>query len=210
MTDANNAAPYTLYHAKGACSLAVRIALEEAQAPYALVWVDFSAAQQSSPEFLALNPKGRVPLLITPAGSISETPALLDFVAQQFPAAQLSPSSPFGRAKMQELNSYLASTVHVAHAHRLRGKRWADEESAHQAMARKVSANMRECFAYLESAYLQGPWVLGEAYSVSDAYLFTMAQWLKNDGVDVAEFPKVLAHQQRMLQRPAVARAMAA
>ncbi|WOO31086.1 glutathione S-transferase family protein [Diaphorobacter limosus] len=203
----------TLYYAPGTCAQAVRIALEEAQAPHALVRVDFASQQQRTPEYLAVNPKGRVPALATEHGTLTETPALLVYVAQRFAQANLAPSDAFGLARMQEFNSYLASTVHIAHAHRPRAARWADEPEAQAAMQRKVPANMRECFALIERHYLadaaKGPWVLGEQYSVADGYLFTVAGWLKSDGVDIAEFPRVAAHSQRMAQRPAVQRALA-
>lgn len=203
----------TFYFTPGTCAQAVRIALEEAQAPYTLIRVDFSSQQQRSPGYLAVNPKGRVPALVTEHGTLTETPALLAYVAQRFPAAGLAPTDPFGFARMQEFNAYLASTVHVAHAHRPRASRWADEPEAQAAMQRKVPANMAECFEVIERHYLanqeQGPWVLGERYSVADGYLFTMAGWLKSDGVEIAQFPLVHAHHQRMAQRPAVQRALA-
>lgn len=200
----------TLYFTPGTCAQAVRIALEEAQAPYTLVRVDFASQQQRSPEYLAVNPKGRVPALVTEHGTLTETPALLTYVAQRFADARLAPADPFGFARMQEFHSYLASTVHIAHAHRPRASRWADEPEAQAAMQRKVPANMTECFTLIERHYLgEGPWVLGEQYSVADGYLFTVAGWLKSDGVDIAQFPKVHAHSQRMAQRPAVQRALA-
>ncbi|WP_313562501.1 glutathione S-transferase family protein [Diaphorobacter nitroreducens] len=200
----------TLYFTPGTCAQAVRIALEEAQAPYTLVRVDFASQQQRSPEYLAVNPKGRVPALVTEHGTLTETPALLAYVAQRFADARLAPADPFGFARMQEFHSYLASTVHIAHAHRPRASRWADEPEAQAAMQRKVPANMTECFTLIERHYLgDGPWVLGEQYSVADGYLFTVAGWLKSDGVDIAQFPKVHAHSHRMAQRPAVQRALA-
>ena len=200
----------TLYFTPGTCAQAVRIALEEAQAPYTLVRVDFASQQQRSPEYLAVNPKGRVPALVTEHGTLTETPALLAYVAQRFADARLAPADPFGFARMQEFHSYLASTVHIAHAHRPRASRWADEPEAQAAMQRKVPANMTECFTLIERHYLgDGPWVLGEQYSVADGYLFTVASWLKSDGVDIAQFPKVHAHSQRIAQRPAVQRALA-
>ena len=200
----------TLYFTPGTCAQAVRIALEEAQAPYTLVRVDFASQQQRSPEYLAVNPKGRVPALVTEHGTLTETPALLAYVAQRFADARLAPADPFGFARMQEFHSYLASTVHIAHAHRPRASRWADEPEAQAAMQRKVPANMTECFTLIERHYLgEGPWVLGEQYSVADGYLFTVAGWLKSDGVDIAQFPKVHAHSQRLAQRPAVQRALA-
>lgn len=200
----------TLYYTPGTCAQAVRIALHEAQAPHQAVRIDFAKGEQRSPDYLALNPKGRVPALVTEQGVITETTALLAYVAQRFPEAQLAPADAFGFARLQEFNSYLASTVHVAHAHRPRASRWADEPEAQAAMQRKVPANMRECFAYIEQHYLQqGPWVLGAQYSVADGYLFTMANWLAGDGVDIAEFPLVQAHAQRMAARPAVIAATA-
>ena len=199
----------TLYYAPGTCAQAVRIALEEARAPHELVRVDFASQQQRTPAYLAVNPKGRVPALVTEQGTLTETPALLVYVAQRFAQANLAPTDAFGLARMQEFNSYLASTVHIAHAHRPRAARWADEAEAQAAMQRKVPANMRECFELIENHYLgDGPWVMGAQFTVADGYLFTMAGWLKSDGVDIALFSKVAAHHARMAQRPAVQRAL--
>lgn len=198
-----------LFHAPGTCSLATRIALLEADAPHELVRIDFASQQQRSPAYLAINPKGRVPALVTEHGVLTETPALLAYVAQRYAQAQLAPLDAFAFARMQEFNSYLASTVHVAHAHRPRASRWADEAQAIEAMQRKVPHNMTECFNVIEHHYLQGPWVLGGQYSVADPYLFTVSGWLQSDGVDVEQFPKVAEHRRRMAERPAVQRALA-
>ena len=102
----------TLYYTPGTCALAVHIALHEAQAGHELVRLDFAAQQQRSPEYLAINPKGRVPALVTEHGVLTETPALLAYVAQRYAQAQLAPLDPFAFARMQEFNNYLASTVH--------------------------------------------------------------------------------------------------
>jgi len=202
--------PLTLYYAPGTCALAVRIALHEANAPHEAVRLDFAAGEQRGAAYLAINPKGRVPALATEHGVLTETPALLAYVAQRFPEARLAPPDAFGFARMQEVHSYLASTVHVAHAHRPRASRWADEPEAQAAMQRKVPANMTECFGVIEQHYLSdGPWVLGDQYTVADGYLYTVAGWLKGDGVDIAQFPKVHAHFQRVGARPAVQQAQA-
>src|SRR5579862_6967112 len=96
-----------LYYAQGTCALATHIALEETGAPYEAVRVDFASQAQRSPEYLAVNPKGRVPALVTESGTLTETPALLCFVAQHFPQAELAPlSDPFALARVQEFNSY--------------------------------------------------------------------------------------------------------
>lgn len=199
-----------LYTRTGSCSLASHIALEEAGAAYETQDVDFAAQAQRSAEYLALNPKGRVPVLVADRGPITESAAILAYIAQAFPEARLAPTDPFEFAQAQAFNGYLASTVHVAHAHRHRGYRWADDPAAHEAMRAKVASNMTDCFTLIETEMLAGPWVLGEAYSICDPYLFTIAGWLEGDGVDVKQFPKVSAHMAAMAARPAVRKVLAA
>jgi len=200
---------WKLYTSPGTCSLASHIALHEAGADFDLVKLDFGTMQQQSADFLAINPKGRVPALVTDGGILTETPALLAFIAQCFPQARLAPENDaFAFARMQEFNGYLASTVHVAHAHKRRGARWADDAAAIEAMRAKVPRTMTAC-ANLIEARLIGPWVLGERYSVADGYLFTIARWLEGDGVDVERFPRIVAHRERVGARPAVQRAIA-
>jgi glutathione S-transferase len=199
-----------LFHAWGSCSLASLISLEEAGADYELVVISTKAGDQLKPEYLAINPKSRVPALVTDRGVLTETPAILAWIAQTWPAARLAPlDDPFAFAQAQAFNSYLCSTVHVAHAHRHRGYRWADDEAALAEMTRKTPENMSVAFQLLQDEMLIGPWVLGDAYSVCDAYLFTLAGWLASDGVDIAEFPKVAAHSQRVAARPAVRKVLA-
>ena len=194
-----------LFFGPHSCALASHIALEEAGADYEALRVDFSKNQQRQPEYLAVNPKGRVPALVTESGTLTETPALLVYVAQRFPAAELAPlSDPFALARAQEFNSYLCATVHVAHAHGRRGSRWADDEAAIAAMKRKVPATMTECFDLIEHKFVKGPWVMGERYTICDPYLFTIATWLEGDGVDTGKLPRVMEHRRQMLARPAV------
>ncbi len=199
----------SLYYAPNTCALASHIALEDAGADYEPVFVDFAGAEQRKPDYLAINPKGRVPALVTDKGILTETPAILAFIAQSFPAARLAPiDDAFAFAEVQSFNSYLCSTVHVAHAHRLRGSRWADDEAAIEAMKRKVPQSVGNCFELIEHEMLAGPWVMGSDYTICDPYLFTIARWLEGDGVDIARFPKVQDHYRRMEARPAVQRAL--
>jgi glutathione S-transferase len=194
-----------LFYGSGSCAMAPHIALEEAGAAYEAVRVDLQAGDQRQPAYLAINPKGRVPALVTDRGVLTENPAILAFVAQSHPAAHLAPiddAYEFGR--VQAFNSYLCATVHVAHAHRMRGYRWADDPAALAEMKRKVPQNVGECFALIENQMLEGPWVIGEGFTICDPYLFTLASWMEGDGVDPARFPKIQDHQRRMKQRPAV------
>jgi glutathione S-transferase len=199
-----------LFYAPHTCSLASHIALEDAAAEYATVRINFADDEQRKPAYLAINPKGRVPALVTERGILTETPAMLAFIAQSFPQTRLAPlDDPFGFAEVQAFNSYLGATLHVAHAHRMRGNRWADDPAAITAMQRKVPESVSACYDLIEVNMLRGPWVMGETYTICDPYLFTMAQWLEQDGVDPSRIPKVISHRRRMAERPAVRKAIA-
>ena len=185
--------------------------LNDAGAEYTTVRISFAGEEQRKPEYLAVNPKGRVPALVTDKGILTETPAILAFVAQSYPKARLAPlDDPFRFAQVQAFNSYLCATLHVAHSHRMRGSRWADEPALFADMQRKVPESVGACYRLIEDSLPAGPWVMGETYTICDPYLFTMAQWMEGDGVDPARFPKVSDHRRRMSERPQVRDAITA
>jgi glutathione S-transferase len=200
----------TFYHSGGlSCAIATHIALEEAGADYKSVKLDLTAGDQRKPEYLKINPKGRVPTLVTDRGILTENVALLLYVAQTHPRANLAPTDPFELARMQAFNAYLASTVHVNHAHKFRGYRWSDDAAAQESMKAKVPQNVTDCAAIIENEYLEGPWVMGLQFTVADPYLYIISTWMPDDGVDLAKFPKISAHKAAMDQRPAVQKVMA-
>ncbi|RMH50316.1 MAG: glutathione S-transferase family protein [Alphaproteobacteria bacterium] len=198
----------TLYYFPNTAARAVHIALEEAGAQFEPVLVDFRTNAQRSPEHLARHPSGRVPALGTPQGVLFETPAILGYLAAIFPGAGLLPADPFRAAQAMAVSCWLASTMHVAHAHGRRAARWADDPAAQEAMRAKMPANMADCATQVQGM-MQGRWVLGEEWSVADAHLFTVAGWLEADGLDIADWPRLAAHRALMLERPAVQRALA-
>ena len=193
------------YYSPRSCALASHIVLEHVGADFEAIRVDFQANQQRSAEYLAINAKGRVPALVTERGVITETPAILLYLAQTHPQSGVAPlDDPFALAELQAVNSWFCSTVHVAHAHGSRGARWADDASALQAMKAKVAQNMTDCYDWIERELLRGPWMMGKNFSVADPYLFTLTLWLMQNGVELARFPRVADHYQRMLALPAV------
>lgn len=203
-------APLILYHAPQTCALATHLALDHSGLPHELRRLNFGAQQQRSADYLALNPKGRVPALVTPRGVLTETPALLLYLAQCAPEAGLAPlDDPFALAEWNAFNTYLCSTVHVAHAHRRRGARWSDDPAAWASMAAKVPQSMGDAMRPIEAGYLRGPWVMGERFSAADYYLLTIARWLDGDGVDLSQLPRVMAHRERLLAEPRVQRVIA-
>ena len=201
-----------LHHAPGSCSLAPLIALEEAGADFEIEWVDLTQGGQRAPQYLAINPKGRVPALVTERGVLTECPAILAYVAQRWPEARLAPvDDPWAFAQMQAFNVFLTSSVHVAWAHISRPGRYADGEAAAAAMAAKSREALPAFFALIEDGLKDGrPWVIGDAYSVADPYLMMFTGWVARRGlVDMAAVPGVAAHHDRAMQRPAVERALA-
>lgn len=198
------------YYAPKTVSVAAHIALEEAGASYEARRLNFSITEQRSDDYLKVNPKGRVPALVTKDGIITETPAILAYLAQIYPERNLAPlDNPFQFAKMQEFNCYLCATVHVAHAHKIRGNRWADDAAAIEAMKKKVPQTMSECFRLIENDMLLTPWVLGTEYSVADIYLYTISQWLLGDDVDINDFPNVASHARHMQNNRSVQKVQA-
>lgn len=197
----------TLHLAPGTIALASHAALEEVGAEHRLAWLNFKAGDQGSDAYLAVNPKGRVPALETPRGVLTETIAILEWIAETYPDAALMPSDPWARARARETMTYLASTAHVNHAHKLRGHRWADDPAAHEAMRAKVPETMAASAGWLE-ARMEGDWVVGR-FSVADLYLWAVTRWLEGDGVPLGGYPRLRAHHDRVRARPAVARAEA-
>ncbi len=201
-----------LFYSPNACSLAPHIALDEAGADYEAVRVDFKNGEQRSERYLAINPKGRVPALVTDRGILTEVPAILGWVAQTYPAAHLKPEGDFfAFSMMQEFNLYIASTVHVALAHLFPAERWADSAEAIANMKAKVPSNLTALLGLIEDRFADGrPWVMGAQYTVADPYLYVMTRWLERDGAGgSAPFPRLVAHRSRVQARPAVQKVLA-
>lgn len=195
----------TLHFSPGSIAVVVAIALEEAGLEYEAVDVGFASGGQRSDAYLALNPKGRVPTLETDQGLLTETGAILEWIGATA-APGLVPDDPFAAAKMRECMFYLASTMHVAHAHKLRGARWADQDASLRDMTAKVPETMTACCAHLEDTVPFAPFAMGEALTLADPYLFVITGWAPGDGVDLAAFPRLLAWYNKMSDRPSVQR----
>jgi glutathione S-transferase len=202
-----------LYWARGTCALAAHIALEEAGAAYETERVDFAAAGQRSQEYLKINPKGRVPALVTDRGVLTENPAILGYIAETFKDAELAPTDDsFAFGQMQAFNLFLCATVHPAFAHRFRPERYAESEDAKADVKAKAPSVVAGHFSLIEGLFSDGrTWVNGDAYTVSDPYLYVFTRWLFRDGMgEPRGFPNTLAHMARVDARPAVQRVLAA
>lgn len=197
-----------LYYAPGSISVAVAIALFEAKLPFEPVKVNFAEGEQTKAGYLEVNPKGRVPALDVDGTCLTETGAILEYIAHVAPDANLIPDDALLAAHMRAVMYYLASTMHVNHAHRARGHRWADKPESLRDMAAKTPQTMSNSAHHVEEHCLRGNFVTGEHHSIADPYLFVVCSWLEGDGVDIANHPKIAAFRNRMRTRPAVQQAI--
>jgi len=200
-----------LFYTPGACSMVSHIALEEAGARYERHALDFDRGEQLAPDYLAINPKGRVPALVTDRGVITENPAIIAYVAQMHPEAGLSPTDdPFAFAQVQAFNIYIATTIHVAFRQISRPEAYAPGPEAAAALRAAVPAIAGGHFALIEEMLGDGrTFVHGERYSLSDIYLFVFSNYLRmGDRGDAARLPRIIAHRNRVRTRPAVQRVL--
>lgn len=193
-----------LFYTPNTISVSVAIALQEAGLTHELTLVDFTKAEQTTAGYLAKNPKGRVPTLMTEGTALTETGALLEYIAALAPQMNLVPVDPKLAVQMRSVMFYLASTMHINHAHGVRGGRWADSQSSFDDMKAKVPETMAASAKYIEDECLNRPFVLGDAFSIADIYLFNVCTWLSGDGVSVSSYPKITAHMAMMETRASV------
>jgi glutathione S-transferase len=201
-----------LYYAPGACSLAPHIALEEVGAPFELSRIDLAANQQSSAGYLRINPKGRVPALVDGDWVLTEAPAILRYIAARHPAAGLWPWEPREEARCAEWLNWLSSTIQVAFGHVRRAARYASDPRAVEDVAATGKKTARELWQAVDARLGEGPWAIGERYTVADPLLMVYWHWGRGPvlSFDVErEFPNWTAHAGRLAARPAVQRAFA-
>ena len=193
----------TLYYSPGACAMASHAALEEAGADFALEKIDLKTGQQRTPEYLAVNPAGVTPALKTDKGVLTQNAAILAFVAETFPKANLAPvGDAFEMARFHAFNGFLASSVHPAIGKLLFSRPPLDGEARDQAAEQALAK-----YDILEQHMVQGPWVFGETWTLADGYLMVFTRWARQGGLlDKARYPKLNAHLDRVQARPAIVR----
>lgn len=197
-----------LFYAVGSCALGIRILLEEIGAPYDLVALKLAEAQQRGPDYLAINPKGKVPALIRPDGRLlTEYPVISLWLAQNFPAAGLLPENPDDLWPAMELVEYVVSSLHMRGATlAMRPDKFLQDPVAQADLAEAGRAVLRDGFAQLESR-LAGRDFFFERFTIADAAVFYLLNWKARIGMDLP--PALAAYHARLSERPSIARAMA-
>jgi glutathione S-transferase len=192
-----------LYFAPLACSLATRIALYEAGAPAEFTQVDLKTKRvlETGRDFTEINRLGQVPALGVDDGeALTENTAILQFVAERFPDAQLAPSSGLQRARMQQWLGFIGTELHKGIFIALLDQK--APEGAKEYARTKIPSRL----ALLQDHFAAHEFAL-DKFSIVDAYLTTILNWSAYGGVDLKQWPAVNDYFQRMLKRPSVARA---
>jgi glutathione S-transferase len=199
-----------LYFAPSSSAFAPLIALEEVGLPYETHRVDLAAGEQRRPDYLRVNPKGRVPTLVVDGEPVTEVLAILTYLAHAYPHSALLPlTDPLKLAHAYEVMSWFASTVHVAFSQIARPERFADDDRIKAALATPGEARFHRTLSDIESlARGPGLWLLGDNFSAVDAYALVIWRWAERRQIDTTAYPAWSAKAARALARPSVKRAL--
>ncbi len=197
-----------LFYKPGACSLAPHIALRVAGATFELEQVDTTKKTTASgSDYQQINPKGYVPALLLDSGEVlTEAPAILQYIADLYPAAALAPS-PHGlaRARLQEHLNFISSELHKAFSPFFGAAPLADTERP--AVVAKISRR----FAIFEAQLSKGgPYLMGDTFTVADAYFFVVANWANFVDISLSQWPHIAHYMDRASDLPAIKQAMVA
>jgi glutathione S-transferase len=197
-----------LYYSPGACSLASHVALKEWGTPFEPRRVTIAKGEHLQPDYLALNPRGRVPTLVIDGKPVRENSGILTWIGQQcglYPEA-----GSYSAAKCGEWLGWLTSVVHISFALIWRGERFATDKAMHPALRQRGYDLVGEHLRDIDDALAQSPYLLGDQYSVADINLLPFFRWGGRVGLDMSAYPNWSAHAARLLERAAVRDALAA
>jgi glutathione S-transferase len=188
-----------LHFSPGACSRVTLIALEQAGAEYTSHLVSLKDGDQRAPDFRALNPKGKVPVLETPQGILTENVAILVYLAGRYPQADLLPAaSDWERATALSMLAWFASTIHPLLTMLRYPERFCDTAEAPGRVRTLAGQQLQDQVQVAETRLQTQRWLLGERWSVADAYLFWSWGRCAESGVDPRRFPRLADHHARM------------
>lgn len=196
-----------LFYKPGACSLATHIVLHEVGEKFEIEEVDTDTGKtKSGLDYKAINPKGYVPALELASGeTLTEGASILQHVADQNPESDLAPKSgTIARTRLQEYLNYTSTELHKAFGPFFSGTATIEDKA-------KANINVAQKFNYLNDLLSDGrTYLLGDSFSVADAYLFVVSNWSNFVGIDLKKWPNVAAFVERVSKRPAAQAAMKA
>lgn len=199
-----------LCYSPGACSLAAHIALREAGLPFELRRFAIASGEHLTPEYLALNPRGRIPTLVVDGTPVTELSAILGWISDRAPGLA-PPRGTLAALRCAEWLAWFTSAVHVSFALVWRGSRFLARPELHPLLRETGVATLRGQFREIEARLASREYLVDDRYSVADANALVFYRWATRIGVDVrADYPGWTRHAERLVQRPAVRDAIAA
>lgn len=201
---------FVLYMAPGTCARVPTIALEEAGQDFKSVVVRFMKAEHKSPAFKKLNPNGKVPTLVVDGEPLTENVAILTYLNQRFPQAQLLPKASNELIKARQIAdlAFCSATLHPI-VTRIRMPQLIAPEIATKGVHLKACEAMDEYFMWINKKLAEAKWWYGDDWSVVDAYLYWIYWRVAGAGYNIDPYPNLQTHAARMEDRPSTQRAMA-
>jgi glutathione S-transferase len=197
-----------LYYAPAACSLVPYVTLTEADAPFEVRPLNFRKGQQMTADYLKLNPKHKVPLLIVDGKPLTENVAIQSFIARSFPQAKLMPSDPWQELQAISVMAWVASGIHPFLSRINSPAKVCDAPGAEASVRNIATELLHENFRIAEDMLKGRDWFF-DHFTAPDAHFFWAFRRAQQLNVDVSGFASCLAHFERMKQRPSVQKVLA-
>ena len=202
-----------LYFAPGACSFVPHVALEAVKAATGQAFepklVKLHKGENKTPEYLAMNPNGQVPVLVADGKPLNQIVAICDFLDRSFPKAGLLPAEPWARAQAMSQLAWMNNTVHPTFTRVFRSAEFAEGEAAQADVKKVAQGRYRKLLERIQD-WTAGatPYWFGDRVTAHDAYAFTLLRWGGIAGVDPKSLPGYLAYVERVMAAPPVAAAL--
>ena len=198
-----------LYYAPGACSFASHIAIEEVGVPYETERLDLAAGDQRKPEYLKLNPRGRVPTCVVDGHVITENVGIISYFAGGYPSAGIWPKDTWHQSMAISTMAWLSNSVHATYGHLARPARYADDTASQESIRAKARGMYEEYLREIDGLLAGRKWAIGDRYSAVDGYLLVFYRWGNRQKMPVRELKNYTAVMEKVLARPAVKKVMA-
>ncbi|MEY4416857.1 MAG: Glutathione S-transferase [Pseudomonadota bacterium] len=198
---------YTLYYSPGACSLSPHIVLHESGLPFQAIPAPTKTKQlPDGSDYRRINPLGYVPLLQLPDGqTLTEGTVIAQYIADQVPALGLAPAAgTLARYRLMEWMSFISTELHKG------GFTPLFNPAANDDFKASSRERLATRFAHVEAALADRDFLLGDTFTVADAYLFVVTGWTRPTGIDLTPWPRIVAFRARVAARPAVQAALKA
>ena len=199
-----------LYYAAGACSLAPHIVLEELGFPYSTQKLNLAEGEQRKPEYLKLNPAGRVPTLVVDGKPLTENVAILTFLGGGFPQKGLWPKETWSQAMLLSALAWCSNTIHPAYGHLIRPARYSDDAACQESIKAKARETYGDYLKQVDGWLGKTPrWMMGPQFTVGDPYLFVFYRWANRNNFPVKSLANYTRHANDIMARPAVKKVLA-